>query len=85
MSLSLSQLEQRLRQCQRDYEAVKVRLQEVGFICEGSLAQLYREWIENRRQLESLIDQMRAVSRQAREHLLSATAAAPRRSKSRPA
>lgn len=31
----------RLQRCRRDYEAIKARLTEVGFICEGSLAELY--------------------------------------------
>jgi hypothetical protein len=31
----------RLERCRRDYEAVTARLTEVGFVCEGSLAELY--------------------------------------------
>lgn len=38
---SEAQLERRLERLRREYEAVKARLSEVGFICEGSLAQLY--------------------------------------------
>jgi hypothetical protein len=103
-----------LEQCRRDYDALKAQLAEVGFICEGSLvqlytscghpncrcidpkrrhgpyyqlswkeagttisrrlsaeeAQLYREWIANRRRLESLVTQMQALSRHAGEYLL---------------
>jgi Family of unknown function (DUF6788) len=38
---SKAQLERRLERLRRDYEAVKARLPEVGFICEGSLQELY--------------------------------------------
>jgi len=38
---SKAQLERRLERVRRDYQAVKARLSEVGFICEGSLAELY--------------------------------------------
>jgi hypothetical protein len=38
---SKAQLERRLERLQRDYQAVKARLSEVGFICEGSLTELY--------------------------------------------
>jgi hypothetical protein len=30
-----------LEQCRRDYDALKAQLAEVGFICEGSLVELY--------------------------------------------
>jgi hypothetical protein len=30
-----------VEQCRRDYDALKAQLAEVGFICEGSLVQLY--------------------------------------------
>jgi len=103
-----------LQQCRRDYDALKAQLAEVGFICEGSLvqlytscgnpncrctdpmrrhgpyyqlswkeagktvsrrlsaeeAQLYREWISNRRRLESVVKQMQGLSRRAGEYLL---------------
>ena len=35
-------------------------------------AKLYQEWIANRRRLESILKQMRAVSRKARHYLLAA-------------
>jgi hypothetical protein len=38
---SKTELKRRLQRVSRDYEAVKARLAEVGFICEGSLAELY--------------------------------------------
>jgi len=38
---SNAQLERRLERLRRDYQAIKARVSEVGFICEGSLAQLY--------------------------------------------
>jgi hypothetical protein len=38
---SKTQLKRRLERVSRDYDAVKARLTEVGFICEGSLAELY--------------------------------------------
>ena len=38
---SKAQLKRRLERVSRDYDAVKARLAEVGFICEGSLAELY--------------------------------------------
>ncbi|MGB0092111.1 MAG: DUF6788 family protein [Solirubrobacteraceae bacterium] len=38
---SKAQLERRLERLRRDYQAVKARLSEVGFICEGSLTELY--------------------------------------------
>lgn len=100
--LSKAELARRLEQCRAGYDAVKARLSEVGFICEGSLAEIhtccrnpncrcadpkrrhgpyyqltwkeagktvsrrllaeeassYREWIANRRQLESVIRQI---------------------------
>lgn len=36
-------------------------------------ARLYREWIANRRRLESIIDQMQRLSRQAGQYLLTDT------------
>lgn len=39
--LSKAELDRRLERLRRDYEAVKARLAEVGFTCEGSLAELY--------------------------------------------
>jgi hypothetical protein len=113
---SKTQLKRRLARVTRDYEAAKARLTEVGFICEGSLAeiytscgnpncrcadpdqrhgpywqltwkeagktitrrlsasdaQLYRQWIANRRQLETVLDQMRDLSREADEYILAA-------------
>jgi hypothetical protein len=38
---SKTELKRRLQRVSRDYQAVKARLAEVGFICEGSLAELY--------------------------------------------
>ena len=38
---SKAELTRRLQRVSRDYEKVKTRLAEVGFICEGSLAELY--------------------------------------------
>ncbi len=111
---SKAQLNRRLQRVSRDYEAAKARLAEVGFTCEGSLAELYtscgnpncrchnpdqrhgpywqltwkeagktvtrrlsaddaalyRQWIANRRQLETVLDQMRDLSRQAGEYIL---------------
>jgi len=40
-SASKTQLTRRLDRVSRDYEELKARLTEVGFICEGSLAELY--------------------------------------------
>lgn len=37
--LSQAELERRLERCRLDYEAAKARISEVGFVCEGSLAQ----------------------------------------------
>jgi hypothetical protein len=37
--ISSAQLERRLRATRRDYERLKARLHEVGFICEGSLVE----------------------------------------------
>lgn len=112
--LSKAELTRRLEQCRADYDIAKARLAEVGFICEGSLAEiytccrnpncrcadpdqrhgpywqltwkeaaktvsrrlsadearLYKEWIANRRQLQSVIGQMHVVSRRAGEYLL---------------
>jgi len=112
--LSDPQLQAALQRCRADYEGTKAAIGEIGFICEGSLAeirtccrnpscrcsdpaqrhgpywqltwkeagktvsrrlsaeeaQLYREWIENRRALESVIGQMQAISRRAGESLL---------------
>jgi hypothetical protein len=112
--LSPAELAAPLAQCQADYDAAKARLEAVGFICEGSLAEiytccrkpncrcadpahrhgpywqltwkeagktvsrrlsadearLYREWIANRRDLESILGQLQAVSRRAGQYLL---------------
>lgn len=38
---SNAELTRVLRQCQADYDAAKARLAEVGFICEGSFAEIY--------------------------------------------
>jgi hypothetical protein len=110
-----SSRQQRLRRYRQEYDAIKARLREVGFICEGSLvkryiscgkpncrcstdpdqrhgpyyqlswkeagttvsqrltaaeAALYEEWIANRRRLEGLVDQMRAISRKAGRDLM---------------
>jgi hypothetical protein len=40
-SPSKAELKRRLQRVGRDYEAAKARLAEVGFTCEGSLAELY--------------------------------------------
>jgi hypothetical protein len=113
---SKTELKRRLQRLNRDYETVKTRLAEVGFICEGSLtelytscgnpncrcrnpdqrhgpywqltwkdggktvtrrlsaddAALYRDWIANRRHLEAVLEQMRDLSRQAGEYILTA-------------
>ena len=111
------ELERRLRQYTAEYDALKARLQDIGFICTGSLvtrwttcgksncvchrdpkqrhgpyhqltwkedgvtvtrrlspehAQLYQEWIDNRRRLESLLAQMQQVSAKASRQLLRA-------------
>lgn len=115
-SPSKAELKRRLQRVTRDYEAAKARLAEVGFTCEGSLAelytacgnpncrcadpaqrhgpywqltwkeagktitrrlsaddaQLYRQWIANRRQLEVVLEQMRDLSRQADQYILAA-------------
>jgi hypothetical protein len=115
--LSAAELARRLEQCRADYDAAKARMAEVGFICEGSVAEiytccrkpncrcadpnrrhgpyyqltwkqagttvsrrlsadealLYRQWIANRRQLDSVVRQMRDVSRRAGEYLLAET------------
>jgi hypothetical protein len=112
--LSQAQLKRRLERVRRDYEQLKGKLAEVGFICEGSLAELYtscgnpncrcrnpeqrhgpywqltwkqtgktvtrrlsaeeaelyRQWIANRRQLNAVIEQMQLLSRQASEYML---------------
>src|SRR5207245_5465868 len=39
--LSPAELAAPLAQCQADYDAAKARLEAVGFICEGSLAEIY--------------------------------------------
>jgi hypothetical protein len=110
-------LERRLRQLSRQYDALKARIQKIGFVCTGSLVQrrttcgkpncrcrtdpeqrhgpyyqltwkekgvtvtrrlspeharLYQQWIDNRRQLEALLDQMHRVSAEAGRHLLRA-------------
>ena len=115
-SPSKAELKRRLEHVTRDYEAAKARLADIGFTCEGSLAelytscgnpncrcanpdqrhgpywqltwkehgktitrrlsaddaQLYRQWIANRRQLEAVLEQMRDLSRQADEYILGA-------------
>jgi hypothetical protein len=115
--LSSRQLEARLAAARADYEAAKARLEEIGFIAEGSLverympcgkptcrcvdpaylhgpyyqlswkeagktvsrrlsaeeARLYREWIDNRRSLESIVDEMKSISRNASRSLLAAS------------
>jgi hypothetical protein len=38
--LSEAELERRIAQCRRDYEAVKAKVADVGFICEGSLSEV---------------------------------------------
>lgn len=112
--LSDPKLQARLERSRADYDNAKAALGDIGFICEGSLseiftccnnpncrcadparrhgpywqltwkqagktvsrrlsaeeARLYRQWIDNRRNLESVIRQMQAVSRQAGESLL---------------
>jgi len=117
-SPSKAELKRRLEHVTRDYEAAKARLADIGFTCEGSLAelytscgnpncrcadpdqrhgpywqltwkeagktitrrlsaddaQLYRQWIANRRQLEAVLEQMRDLSRQADEYILGANA-----------
>jgi Family of unknown function (DUF6788) len=109
-----AQLKRRLERVRRDYEQLKAKLADVGFICEGSLtelytscgnpncrcrdpeqrhgpywqltwkqagktvtrrlsaeeADLYRQWIANRRQLGAVIEEMQSLSRQAGEHML---------------
>jgi hypothetical protein len=40
-SPSKAELNRRLKRVSRDYETAKARLAEVGFTCEGSLAELY--------------------------------------------
>lgn len=111
---SKAELKRHLQRVSRDYEKAKTRLAEVGFICEGSLAELYtscgnpncrcanpeqrhgpywqltwkeagktvtrrlsaedaalyHEWIANRRQLDAVLEQMRDLSRQAGEQIL---------------
>jgi hypothetical protein len=108
------QLKRRLERVRRDYEQLKQQLAEVGFICEGSLselytscgnpncrcadpaqrhgpywqltwkqagktvtrrlsaeeAEIYRQWIANRRQLGVVIEQMQSLSRTAGEYML---------------
>lgn len=46
-------------------------------------ARLYRQWIENRRFLQSIIDEMQAISRQARLCMLAAGSTADTRQTSR--
>lgn len=107
--------QKRLSACWKEYEQVKTRIKEVGFICKGSLAErrlpcgnpnchchkdrkklhgpyyqlswkekgktvsrylsseeahLYREWIDNRRRLAAIKNEMLAISRQARGYIL---------------
>lgn len=114
--LSPAELEARLAACRHDYDAIKARIADIGFICEGSLverwtscgkpncrcvdpaqrhgpyyqlswktdrrtisrrltaaqADLYREWIANRRQLETLVDELKSASDEARQLALGA-------------
>jgi hypothetical protein len=114
-------LQRRLQRLRRDYDALKARFQEIGFICTGSLverwtscgkptcrcsdpeqrhgpyyqlswkeagvtvskrlpaehARLYMEWIENRHQLEAVVDQMRSISAEAATALLNTATATP--------
>ena len=105
----------KMRACRKEYERIKARIREVGFICKGTLvkqwlpcgnpncrchkdkknlhgpyyylswkekgktvtrllppekARLYREWIDNRRRLAAIIDQMHAVSGKATHCIL---------------
>jgi len=114
-------LDRRLRRLTRDYDALKARIQDIGFICTGSLVErwtscgkpncrcstdpkqrhgpyyqlswkeagvtiskrlspehalLYQQWIDNRRQLEALLDHMRTVSAEAGNSLLRAATGA---------
>jgi hypothetical protein len=115
--LSTAELARRLEQCRADYDLAKAHMAEVGFICEGSVAEiytccrkpnckcadpdrrhgpyyqftwkqtgktvsrrlspeearLYKQWIANRRQLDSVVRQMQNVSRRAGEYLLAET------------
>ena len=113
-------LQRKLRSYVKQYREVKQRIQEVGFICPGSLverrvtcgnpkcpcsrdpeklhgpyyqlswkekgksvsrflsseeAALYREWINNRHRLTSIINKMHDVSQQVRDLMLPAKAA----------
>ncbi len=108
-------LQQRLRALRKEYQRIKGRIQEVGFICRGTLvgqrltcgnprchchqdakklhgpyyylswkekgktvarllssekASLYREWIDNRRMLATIVDEMQAISGRARKCIL---------------
>lgn len=111
--LSKAEIERRLERCRADYEQAKARVADIGFVCEGSLAQRrtscgnpncrcaepdgrhgpywqltwkeagrtvtrilsddaarhYREWIANRQRLDALLQEMRALSREAGEYL----------------
>ena len=40
-STSPDELEQRLAACRRDYERIKAKIDEIGFICEGSLVERF--------------------------------------------
>lgn len=115
-------LERRLRQLTREYDTLKTRIQEIGFIATGSLverwticgkpncrcgadpkqrhgpyyqlswkedgvtvtrrlppehAQLYQQWLDNRRQLDELLREMHRVSAEAGLHLLRARTTEP--------
>lgn len=115
--LSPDEWQRRLQECETEYETIKARIAEIGFICTGSLvkrwiacgkpncrcstdpsqrhgpyyqlswkeaavtvsrrlpvehAQLYEEWIANRRRLEALLARMQRVSAKAGRHLLRA-------------
>jgi hypothetical protein len=39
--LSRAQLDRRLDKCRADYETLKARIAEIGFVCEGSLVKRY--------------------------------------------
>ena len=125
---SPNELQKRLRAAQEEYDRLKARIQDVGFICEGSVvvrwmtcrkpncrcaadppqlhgpyyqltwkergksvcrnlppehARLYQDWIANRRELDALLKQMRAVSQKAGRHLLDAATPPPQRPRSR--
>lgn len=108
-------IEQRLRNCRKEYERVKARIQKVGFIAKGTLVQqrltcgnpnccchkdpgklhgpyyylswkekgktvgrllppvkarLYRDWIDNRRTIAAIMEEMYTISRKAGDCIL---------------